>query len=309
MAAITLREDPDKAEVEGIPLVLGVENITLAATAGIRVALIADEHGIEDGAMVDKLQQYFRQVILLRGELDIPVERVEVRNLGGVFGLEFVNQLLRRRNRAVKRSMDIGLGSILLLTSLPVIAVSALLVKLSSRGPAFYAQQREGLAGGLITVRKLRTMYTDSDERLRVYLQSDPAAREEWRRLFKLKDDPRVVPGIGPSSASLQYRRASPAVERGDRRDEPGGTSTLSLLPSRGVWRPVQRTTPAGAARSHRSVAGNDPWRGRYSGTGKLRYILHTQLVVVDGLLSPDPYAGSCDSGSRAATQKMSLGQ
>ena len=112
-------EDIDKAEVEGIPIVLGVESVTLVATAGVRVALIADEHGLERGAMVDKLQQYFRQVILLRGDLDIPVERVEVRNLGGVFGLEFVNQLLRRRNRAVKRSMDIGLGSILLLASLP----------------------------------------------------------------------------------------------------------------------------------------------------------------------------------------------
>jgi lipopolysaccharide/colanic/teichoic acid biosynthesis glycosyltransferase len=93
--------------------------------------------------------------------------------------------------------MDIGLGSLLLVISLPLIGVSALLVKLFSRGPAFYEQQREGLGGRPITVRKLRTMYVDADERLDTHLDADPAAREEWQNQFKLKDDPRIIPGIG----------------------------------------------------------------------------------------------------------------
>jgi Undecaprenyl-phosphate galactose phosphotransferase WbaP len=197
VAAVSLRGTPDRMEVEGIPLISGNVNLALAAATGVRVALIADEAGLNGGAMVDHLQQHFRQVILLRGQLDIPVEGVEVRNLGGVFGLEFVNQLLRRRNRLVKRLMDIGMGSVLMVISLPLIGVSALLVKLFSRGPAFYEQQREGLSGRSIRVRKLRTMYIDADERLEAHLEADPAARAEWQNQFKLKEDPRIIPGIG----------------------------------------------------------------------------------------------------------------
>ncbi|MGB3562051.1 MAG: exopolysaccharide biosynthesis polyprenyl glycosylphosphotransferase, partial [Thermoanaerobaculia bacterium] len=197
VAAVSRREIPERTEIEGIPLIGGSGTIPLVAAAGVRVALIADEKGLDGGAMVDQLQQHFRQVILLRGQLDIPVEGVEVRNLGGVFGLEFVNQLLRRRNRLVKRSMDIGLGSVLLVISLPLVGVSALLVKLFSRGPAFYEQQREGLGGRPISVRKLRTMYIDADKRLEAHLEADPSARAEWQNQFKLKEDPRIIPGIG----------------------------------------------------------------------------------------------------------------
>ena len=197
VVAVSQQEVPDRTEIEGIPLIGGSENLALVGATGVRVALIADEKGLDGGAMVDLLQQHFRQVILLRGQLDIPVEGVEVRNLGGVFGLEFINQLLRRRNRLVKRLMDLGLGSVLLVISLPIIGVSALLVKLSSRGPAFYKQQREGLGGRPISVRKLRTMYIDADERLDAHLEADPSARAEWQNQFKLKEDPRVIPGIG----------------------------------------------------------------------------------------------------------------
>jgi lipopolysaccharide/colanic/teichoic acid biosynthesis glycosyltransferase len=49
----------------------------------------------------------------------------------------------------------------------------------------------------MIRVLKLRTMYRDADQRLEQHLADDPKAAEEWRRFYKLKSDPRVLPWVG----------------------------------------------------------------------------------------------------------------
>ena len=65
----------------------------------------------------------------------------------------------RNSQWTLKRGMDLGLGLLLLVLALPFICVAALLVKLSSRGPAFYSQVRLGLGGAPYHIWKLRTMY------------------------------------------------------------------------------------------------------------------------------------------------------
>jgi lipopolysaccharide/colanic/teichoic acid biosynthesis glycosyltransferase len=57
-----------------------------------------------------------------------------------------------------KTLTDRLLALTLLIPALPVILLTALVVKLSSRGPAFYTQTRVGLNGRLFTIFKLRTM-------------------------------------------------------------------------------------------------------------------------------------------------------
>jgi lipopolysaccharide/colanic/teichoic acid biosynthesis glycosyltransferase len=58
----------------------------------------------------------------------------------------------------VKNALDFLTALLLGLVALPVIAAAALIVKLSSRGPAFYTQTRLGLNGRLFTIYKIRTM-------------------------------------------------------------------------------------------------------------------------------------------------------
>jgi lipopolysaccharide/colanic/teichoic acid biosynthesis glycosyltransferase len=57
-----------------------------------------------------------------------------------------------------KAVADLALAALLAVPALPVVLLAALLVKLTSRGPAFYTQTRVGRHGRLFTILKLRTM-------------------------------------------------------------------------------------------------------------------------------------------------------
>lgn len=69
----------------------------------------------------------------------------------------------RRISSIAKRLFDIIASSILLLLTGPVILIAAILVKLDSKGPAFYRQQRVGLFGEEFWIVKLRTMRQDAE--------------------------------------------------------------------------------------------------------------------------------------------------
>lgn len=66
--------------------------------------------------------------------------------------------------RGAKRAMDIGISLVFLLAALPVLLVSALLIKLTSSGPIFYRQERVGLNRQAFDVLKLRSMTMDAEQ-------------------------------------------------------------------------------------------------------------------------------------------------
>ena len=84
----------------------------------------------------------------------------------------------RAVSSAVKRLFDIAASALLLLATAPLILLFALLVKIDSRGPAFFRQSRVGLYGQNFDVIKLRSMRTDAE-----------AAGAQWAT----KNDPRVT--------------------------------------------------------------------------------------------------------------------
>ncbi|RWZ46659.1 sugar transferase [Labedella phragmitis] len=90
-----------------------------------------------------------------------------------------------------KRWLDIlGSAFFLLLLSIPLLAV-ALLVKLTSRGPVFYRQERVGLNGQPFQMLKFRSMRANADAELHTLLA---AQGSDGKPLFKVKDDPRITP-------------------------------------------------------------------------------------------------------------------
>src|SRR6266852_1327088 len=136
----------------------------------------------------------FSNVIVIPNLFSMSTLWVSIREMGGVLGLEVRQNLLVPFNRWLKRTLDFGLGVLLGLAALPVLAIAALWIKLVSRGPAFYYQVRGGKSDRAIRVWKLRTMHVDADNLLSNHLLEFPEAREEWHRYFKLKQDPRILP-------------------------------------------------------------------------------------------------------------------
>lgn len=94
--------------------------------------------------------------------------------------------------RFFKRGLDVGFVLAASPILIPVIAVSALLVKLDG-GPAFYSQDRIGRGGRVFKIWKLRSMVENADEKLKELLEADEKIRTEWQIFQKLKNDPRIT--------------------------------------------------------------------------------------------------------------------
>lgn len=92
----------------------------------------------------------------------------------------------RRPYTLVKRAMDLVGAAVLLILFAPVFLVVALLVRVTSRGPVFFRQERAGLHGRPFRVLKFRTMVAD--------WSLSPEEQAAFERQFKLHHDPRVTP-------------------------------------------------------------------------------------------------------------------
>ncbi len=196
LGILSRRAAEGPSELEGLRVLGGLERAADLAGRGVSVAVI-DPESLEGRSELDSLQQHFRHVLVIQSYGSLPVEGVQIRNLGGVLGVEFSNNLLESRNRWVKRALDLGLGSLFLVFFGPVILACALWVKVMSRGPAFFYQERVGLRGRCFLVPKIRTMQPNAHEELEAHLAVDPVMRDEWERSFKLRSDPRVIPVVG----------------------------------------------------------------------------------------------------------------
>jgi exopolysaccharide biosynthesis polyprenyl glycosylphosphotransferase len=89
----------------------------------------------------------------------------------------------------IKRLLDIALSVVSLILLAPLFLVVALLIKLSSRGPVFFSQERVGMNKRRFRIRKFRTMVPDAERMLPELEQRNEASGP----VFKIKHDPRTT--------------------------------------------------------------------------------------------------------------------
>ena len=86
-----------------------------------------------------------------------------------------------------KRVIDLVGATIGILLSVPILCIAAIMVKLDSRGPVFFSQDRVGKRGRVFKIYKLRTMVENAEELLDQVIDIDSLDEP----VFKLRDDPR----------------------------------------------------------------------------------------------------------------------
>jgi len=101
----------------------------------------------------------------------------------------------------IKRIMDVAGGAALLLMLSPLLAAIAAMIKLTSKGPVIFEQERLGRFGARFKCLKFRTMYTDNDPKIhQEYIQQFISGNEasgnsngSQQPVYKIVNDPRVT--------------------------------------------------------------------------------------------------------------------
>ncbi|NHC13430.1 sugar transferase [Motilibacter deserti] len=123
------------------------------------------------------------------GLTDVAGPRVHTRPVAGLPLLHVEEPQYEGAARVGKRVFDMVVAAAALIVLSPVIAVIAVLVRLTSPGPVLFRQERVGVRGEPFVMLKFRSMHVDAEQRLDALL----AKSDSNNVLFKLKNDPRVT--------------------------------------------------------------------------------------------------------------------
>ncbi len=170
------------------------EIMRYSAENHIHTAVVVYSRLEELSRLRERYQDTFERIILVRESDDegLVLSGLSVGEYDGLLRFEIRQNLLDRWAQRQKRVMDL-FGSVLGLILLsPVLAISALMIKLESPGPVFYKQKRMGKKGKVIHMVKFRTMHVNAEQMLDEYLSENEAMKEEWDQYQKLREDPRI---------------------------------------------------------------------------------------------------------------------
>lgn len=120
-------------------------------------------------------------------ELDVADKVIE--NLGAFKVVSYTNKLRNSGQLIIKKIIDM-IGAIVGLMITGVVSIILVpLIRLDSKGPAFYAQTRVGKNGRHFKMYKFRSMYMDADKRKEELMEKN----EMQGAMFKMENDPRIT--------------------------------------------------------------------------------------------------------------------
>jgi len=140
--------------------------------------------------MLVELKDVPVSIHLSSGLTEILTSRVLVREVSGIPVISLKGVVNSWRKRAVKRTFDVAVGGLIVVLGTPLWLVLAAGIRLSSKGPVLYTQERVGRRGVPFRMYKFRSMVADADRMLKEL----SAGNEATGPLFKIRSDPRVTP-------------------------------------------------------------------------------------------------------------------
>lgn len=195
-----LDDDPDKIgeRIHGIKIHSGVDKARkYIGKCGIEGIIIAMPGCSKDKiiSLVNNLQHQAQSIILIPDLFGITVLGTNIQHFfqEQAIGLEIRNNLAEPSNILIKKVFDLVLSFILLIILAVPMAIIALLIRIDSKGPAIYTQERRGKNNRPFLCYKFRTMYNDAEKKLSRLLDSSEKVKDEWKHHWKLSDDPRIT--------------------------------------------------------------------------------------------------------------------
>jgi exopolysaccharide biosynthesis polyprenyl glycosylphosphotransferase len=176
-----------------IPVHAGREIVPLVRELGADTVAVCGAASTEPGELrrlAWQLEGTGVDLVVAPQLTDIAGPRVHVRPVEGLPLLYVEEPTLSGVAWLFKNLMDRVVAAVGLLLFSPLLAVIALSIWLSDRGPVFFRQSRVGREGKIFRVWKFRTMYVDAEEQ-RADLDQ---LNESDGHFFKIKNDPRVTP-------------------------------------------------------------------------------------------------------------------
>jgi exopolysaccharide biosynthesis polyprenyl glycosylphosphotransferase len=192
---------------EGVPVVSDLAGLPEAIReSGANEVIIADP-GVDGDVLFDIMMRCGRrrsvEFRIAPKLFNCLPSKTEVDQIGALPMIRLFREPLSDFARGTKRTSDIVIASFTLALLSPFWLLIALLIKIDSEGPIFYAQERVGMDGRIFLVYKFRTMRVDADSEIhREYQRKFIAGNAEAnvgdakKPAYKLRDDPRIT-GVG----------------------------------------------------------------------------------------------------------------
>ncbi|MDW8404112.1 MAG: undecaprenyl-phosphate glucose phosphotransferase [Chloroflexus sp.] len=149
----------------------------------VEVIALAEDESVEIKVYPDTFQLITNNEVSIGDLRDLPL--VSVKNAA----------LDNPWNRALKRGLDLVVASVVLLFASPIMLLIALAIRLESRGPVFFLQERVGLDGQPFWMIKFRTMRPDAERFSTWTVQNDPRVTRvgRWLRRTSLDELPQLI--------------------------------------------------------------------------------------------------------------------
>ncbi|MDO4921685.1 MAG: undecaprenyl-phosphate galactose phosphotransferase WbaP [Phascolarctobacterium sp.] len=164
---------------------------------GVKRVFIAAP-GLEErklGMLIYRIQPLVKNIGVIPNLVGVPLGAVEAESIFNekLLILRLKNNLARPLNRWLKTIFDYTLTIVGTILISPVLLFIAAWIYKDSPGPVIFKHTRVGKNGKPFPCYKFRSMCVDAKEKLAELLANDPAARAEWEKDFKLKNDPRIT--------------------------------------------------------------------------------------------------------------------
>jgi exopolysaccharide biosynthesis polyprenyl glycosylphosphotransferase len=169
--------------------VVGAVTATNSQAVAITATERLDGRGIRNLSW--ELEKLNIDLLVSPGVVDVAGPRLQMRPVAGLPLIHVEKPAYHGAKRFQKRSFDIIFSSAVLLCGLPVLVALAIAIKLTSKGPIFYRQERIGLDGEPFEMIKFRTMVDGADS-MRAELAE--LNESDGGVLFKMRSDPRITP-------------------------------------------------------------------------------------------------------------------